>query len=198
MSTGKENTERARRIFDAYHEIDPLAPLGWAQSTWRFLLTGRHSEAVAATRRILELAEVGNPTRVYAGYYLMVLNVPDEAAHIFEQEGVALGATPYGAIARFFTCALKRDGERAISNITPGLEQAAFWTEYLALFLADGYAVLGQRDPALHWLRKAMTRGFINYPYIAQADSLLNSLRGDTEFEQLLEEVKRRWHAMEF
>jgi len=175
-----------------------LAPLGWAQNTWRLLLTGRHPDAAAAIRRILELAEVGNPTRVYAGYYLMILNIPDEAARIFEQEGVALGATPYGAIARFFACALKRDGEGAASNITPQLEQAAFWTEYLALFLADGYAVLGQRDPALHWLRKAMARGFINYPYLAQTDSLLNSLRGDPEFEQVLEEVKGRWCAMEF
>jgi hypothetical protein len=43
-----------------------------------------------------------------------------------------------------------------------------------------------------------MARGFINYPYLAQTDSLLNSLRGDPEFEQVLEEVKGRWCAMEF
>src|SRR6185369_719531 len=94
MSTGKEHTERARAIFNAYHEVDPLAPLGWAQNTWRFLMAGRHLDAAAATRRILELADAGNPTRVYAAYYLMVLNIPDEAARILEQESVALGATP--------------------------------------------------------------------------------------------------------
>jgi hypothetical protein len=62
------------------------------------------------------------------------------------------------------------------------LQQAAYWTEYLGLFLADGYSLIGHRDAALEWLRTAVDRGFINYPFLAKHDPLLEPLRGDDDF----------------
>ena len=197
MSAGLEQTELARTLFREHLDVDPLSPLLWAQASWQHFGAGRRDEASAAARRILELTEVGNPARVYAGYYFMLLDMRDEAAKVLEGESATLGRTPYGSLATFMGCVLRQDAEGAAASITPQLEQAAFWTEYPALMLTDGFAVLGNRDQAMHWLRRTVNRGFINYPYLAQNDPLMESLRADLDFKALLQEVQRRWQALE-
>jgi eukaryotic-like serine/threonine-protein kinase len=68
--------------------------------------------------------------------------------------------------------------------------------EYLALFLAEGYALIGRRDDALRWLERAVQQGFINYPFLA-GDPFLASLRGDADGDALLARVHRRWQAFD-
>lgn len=77
--------------------------------------------------------------------------------------------------------------------MTPELEQAASWTEYLALFLADGYALIAQHDSSLRWLRTALAQGFINYQYLATHDPFLASVRSDLRFTELMRDVRARW-----
>jgi hypothetical protein len=62
--------------------------------------------------------------------------------------------------------------------------------------IADGYALLGQKDEALKWLRKAMDHGFINYPFLAVHDPLLANVRSDPRFAPLMQEVRARWEAL--
>jgi hypothetical protein len=76
------------------------------------------------------------------------------------------------------------------------LEQAAAWTEYLALFLADGYSLIGRNDDAIRWLRTAVALGFINYPILSIRDPFLANLRSDPRFEELMRMVKARWQAL--
>ena len=77
-------------------------------------------------------------------------------------------------------------GTFTVEGVTPLLEQSARWVEYLALFLAGGYALIGRRDEALRWLKEAVRLGFINYPFFTRAP-FLESLRGDAEFQALLD-----------
>ena len=76
------------------------------------------------------------------------------------------------------------------------MEQAASWTEYLALFLADGYSLIGRNEDAIQWLRAAVALGFINYPILSGRDPFLANLRSDPRFEELIRMVKARWHAL--
>jgi hypothetical protein len=74
--------------------------------------------------------------------------------------------------------------ERAISN------------EWLCLFLAQGWALLGRNDDALRALRTAARLGFINYPSLVAPDGPLAGLRGTPAFDALLAEVEPRWKAV--
>ena len=198
LSAGKENSERDRALFEEAVKVDPLSPLLWAQYSWRHFVAGRLQDAIAAAHRVLELTDVGDLPRVYAAYYLDLAGEREEAIGIFEAESVALQDSPYGLISLFFSHALRHDAAGAAKAVTPLLEKAAHWTEYLALFLADGYALMNQHDKALYWLRSALERGFINYPYLAEIDPYLKSLRGEPEYATLLERVRRRWQAFAF
>jgi hypothetical protein len=63
--------------------------------------------------------------------------------------------------------------------------------------LADGYALIGRRDEAIRWLKEAVDRGFINYPFLATRDPFLESLRGDAEYQALVQQVHQRWQAFD-
>ena len=61
----------------------------------------------------------------------------------------------------------------------------------------QAYAMIDYKEEAVHWLTMAADRGFINYPFLATHDPLLQNLRGYGGFEHLLEVVKHRWETFE-
>ncbi len=197
-SAGQEQTEFARVVFHELVRVDPLTPLNWALVAWQHYSAGRSREAERAARRVFELSDPGNPARTYGAYSLAV---PGHNRHgaiaALDEVSAALPGTPYGSISGFLSRALQGDARGAGAQVTPQLEQAAFWTEFLAFFLAQGYALIGRRDEALRWLRAAIARGLINYPLLAKEDPFLESLRGDPEFDALMRDVRRRWEAFQ-
>lgn len=60
--------------------------------------------------------------------------------------------------------------------------------------IAQAYAILGDRVSALRMLRQSIESGFFCYPYIAR-DPLLNRLRSEPEFGQILEIAHQRHEA---
>ena len=143
LSAGQELTESARPAFEESLRLDPLRPLNWAQAAWRRFCAGQIDDSVAAAQRIFDLTDPGNPARVYAAYYLAIANVREEAIKVFDAEGAALAGNAYGSLSLFLSRALQGDAEGAVKHVTPQLEKASSWTEYLALLLADGYSLLG-------------------------------------------------------
>jgi len=63
--------------------------------------------------------------------------------------------------------------------------------------VAGLYALLGHKEESLDWLENAVTRGFINYPFLSQHDPLLENVRGEERFEKLMERVKVEWEHFE-
>lgn len=47
--------------------------------------------------------------------------------------------------------------------VTPDLEAVASASDVFPRLLAQGFALAGQTGPALHWLKRAIARGFINF-----------------------------------
>jgi len=62
--------------------------------------------------------------------------------------------------------------------------------------VAECYAVAGAQDEALNWLENAVTRGFVNYPYLSTSRTF-RSLHGNPRFEQLSARVKSTWEEMQ-
>ena len=66
-----------------------------------------------------------------------------------------------------------------------------------SFFIAEIYALLGQRGEALDWLENAINVGFINYPFLAEKDPFLADIRGEERFKTLMERVKYEWEHFE-
>jgi TolB-like protein len=177
--------------------IDPLNPLVWTQTAFARFTVGRLVDAEEAARKALALAEPGNPVRTYIANVFAFVGRRDEAIAMHDEVSAALGDTPYGSLSGFSARALQGDAEGAVRHVTPLLEQSARWVEYLSWILADGYALIGDRDNAMRWLRQAVDGGMINYPFFAKQDAHLASLHDDAEFKELMEQVRRRWQAFD-
>ena len=196
FSAGQQRTARGQAVSQESLQVDPLNALNWVQRSWALLEVEHLADAEQAVRRAFELSDRGNPARTYAAVGLVRLGRPDEAIAVLDEVSLALGDTPYGSISGFLSRALQRDAEGAVRYVTPLLEQAAHWTEYLGWLLADGYALIGRRDDALRWLREAVERGFINYPLLCR-DVCLESIRGDAGYQALMRQVEQRWKAFD-
>jgi serine/threonine-protein kinase len=61
----------------------------------------------------------------------------------------------------------------------------AYWTGGI-------HALLGEREEALAWLRRAVEVGNHNYPWF-QKDKNYDSLRDDPEYQRIMEEVRQHW-----
>jgi len=60
--------------------------------------------------------------------------------------------------------------------------------------IAQAYALLGDKPSAMRVLRHSIERGFFPYPYFS-TDPLLDSLRAQAEFPQLMENARQRYEA---
>ena len=61
--------------------------------------------------------------------------------------------------------------------------------------IGSGYARLVMVEEAVAWIRRAMSRGFINYPFLAEQEPFLACIRSEPQVQAVLTEVKQRWEA---
>jgi serine/threonine-protein kinase len=78
--------------------------------------------------------------------------------------------------------------------VSERLREIAAADHDIALWLSELYAMEGQAEPALDWLRLAVRIGNENYPLIGNTRKL-DALRGDPRFAELVEELRRGWEA---
>jgi len=64
-------------------------------------------------------------------------------------------------------------------------------------FLAQDFAILGEKEETLNWLENAVGLGLINYPLLAEKDPFLERLRGEERFKELMVRVKHEWETFE-
>ena len=62
----------------------------------------------------------------------------------------------------------------------------------MAYRLATYFAVEGDESEALHWLRRAIYLGNENYPWFSR-NPLWNRLKGNGDFERIVEDLKKNW-----
>jgi TolB-like protein len=84
--------------------------------------------------------------------------------------------------------ALMKDKESALRVMTPDFRKTC-WRDF-------EWSLLGASDEALDWLENAVSRGFINYPYL-RCDPFFDNIRGEVRHKKLLERAKHEWEHFE-
>jgi serine/threonine-protein kinase len=82
------------------------------------------------------------------------------------------------------------DRARAATLLTDDTLAAAEADSEMAYRLATYFAVEGDSSEALHWLRRAIYLGNENYPWF-QKNPAWNNLKTNSDFERILEDLKR-------
>jgi tetratricopeptide (TPR) repeat protein len=97
------------------------------------------------------------------------------------------GARPILAAA----LATAGDHAGARAELTERVLAVAASDHDIAYWLACVYAIEGERDEAFRWLEQAINLGNENRPWF-EADTLLENIRNDARFAELMERIKRK------
>jgi TolB-like protein len=177
--------------------LDPLTPLTRCLPGFADASEGNLRSAIEPYRQMFEM-DPGNPmARLFYLWVLALNGRQDAVATVLE--GFSLGErdTVPARLAQFLAHALFHRQRDALAAVTPDIEAVATASDVFARFLAEGYAVAGAPERAIHWLAIAVDRGFINYPFLARYDPCFETLRSDPRFQRLLEAVRERWLRFE-
>ena len=187
----------ARPLVERLLAVDPLTPLNRCMPGFVDMMDGNFAAAVEPYRQMFEM-DPGNPMARLFYIWILILNRrTDAVGAILEAFPPEVRDTVPARLAFFLANAFAGSSDGVDATLTPEVEAAATATDLFSRFLAQGYALAGMPERALYWLEIAVGRGFINYPFLAQHDPFLQSLRAHPRFLQLMETVRDRWERFE-
>lgn len=187
----------ARPLIDRLLAIDPLTPVTRCMPAWADVLDGRFAAAIGPYRQMFEMDPANPMARLFYAWVLMLNHRADLLAEIVGTFPPEVRQTVPGQITQFLEHALAGEADAAHRAMSPEIAAAATAADVFPRMLAQGYALAGMADQAIHWLNIAVDRGFINYPYLSQHDPFFSRLRNDRRVADLLESVRERWSRFE-
>jgi DNA-binding winged helix-turn-helix (wHTH) protein/TolB-like protein len=108
-----------------------------------------------------------------------------------------LDPTLYTQIGKAFSDSVvqnEADGLQILHTLEKQITERGVGDPEAVYKIAQAYAVLGERVSALRTLRRSVDSGFFSYPYMAK-DPLLNGIRGEPQFEHILQTAQQRHEA---
>jgi serine/threonine protein kinase/tetratricopeptide (TPR) repeat protein len=187
--------ELAEQAYGKVVELNPSTPQPHWMHARMLLYLGRLGEAEQEMRQLV----VKNPDQfkalAYLGQVLYYEHKFDEAGTNLERAVALSGdsSDDSAVVSAAFLYASRHQPEKIdrrilrfrLQDVIDG--DQAYWT-------GGVYALLGDRQRALEWLRRTVALGDVNYPWF-QKDKNYDSLRGDPEYQGIMADVRKRWEA---
>ena len=187
----------ARPLIERLLAVDPLTPVSRCMPAWADVLDGNFAAAVKPYRQMLDMDPANPMARLFYVWVLVLNRRSDLAGEALEGFPAEVRDTVPGRVASFLVHAVIGPRGSAQSDLTREVETAAASSDLFARFLAQGFALAGMPDRALHWLGVAVDRGFVHHPFLARLDPCFRGLRRNRRFVELMAVVRGRWEQFE-
>jgi len=185
----------ARPLIERVLAIDPLTPLSRCMPAFADVMEGHFAAAIEPYRQMYEM-DPGNPmARLFYVWALIINQRRQEVVEIMTSFPAEVRDTVPGRIACFLADAFAGRGHEAHAALEGKIEAVATAADVFPRMLAQGYALAGMPEQAMHWLAIAVDRGFVNHPFLSRHDPFFESLRDLPQFQELMNAVRVRWEA---
>lgn len=178
-------------------EIDPLTPAYRFVPGLLSVMAGEFADSIPAFDDAIRLDPTNSMLLFMRGHALALSGNIDDAISQFQVMERHCGVHYFCQLGDIITAALRGDTAAAEKSITPEFEEITAADPQYTWILADCYSVLDQQNLALIWLRRAVDKGFLNYPMIGRWDPLLANVRKHPDFKALLQHTRALWEKFE-
>jgi tetratricopeptide (TPR) repeat protein len=130
----------------------------------------------------------------YRGFAEYHKNLRDQAAQDFDRAYEQDPSLLPAAVGKALSYSIRHDnasGLALLKKTEAKIEERGVTDPEGIYKVAQAYAVMGDKASALHMLRHSIGGGFFCYPYFVR-DPLLQTLRGDPEFQRILDQARQR------
>jgi len=183
----------AEAAFRRSRDLDPTPPQPYWMHGRMLLYQGKAHEAEEEVRRALERYPDQFKLLTFLGDFLYYQGKAEEAEQVLERASKLAGTQADVEPTVFSAIVHASRGER--EQIDPRIfryKPEEMVDGDLAEWIGAVYALLGEKQPALAWLRRAVEVGNHNYPWF-QRDKNWDKLRGDAEYQRIMGEVEGYW-----
>ena len=190
--------EQALNLINEALAIDPLTPFNHCMPGFVALLEGRNSDALPHYRQFFEM-DPYNPFAMWSlGYVLLRNRKVDEASEVIGELRVNHPGSTMAQIANAILDGVCGRQEATRNAITNELRAVAKNSELLSREITHCLALAGETDEALDWLENTVRIGNINYPFWAQHDDWVDSIRRSRRFDSIMRDVEQEWLSVTF
>jgi TolB-like protein/Flp pilus assembly protein TadD len=187
----------ARALMERLQQVDPLTSINQTMSGIVAMFDGDYQEALRWTQRSVDI-DPGNPTsRMMHAHALAANGRIEDARGLLHTVASEKPTMAWARLACAMAFALGGDREQVLTSITPDLRDAVASDDIFSWWMADCYALVGEREAALGCIERMIELGIFNYPFLAQHEPFIAPIRGEPRFVGLLERAKRQWDAFE-
>jgi len=187
----------ARPLLARLSAVDPLTPITRCMPGFAEIMEGHLEAAIEPYRQMFEMDQSNPMARLFFAWVLIINRRQETVEALLKSFPPDQRDTLPGRLSFFLANAAAGKSHEAQMELTPEIEIVARATDVFPRFLAEGFAWVGEGESAIQWLRVAIDRGFINYPFLARHDPAFEALRSEPAFNALLETARDRWERFE-
>ncbi len=185
--------DQAEAGFRRGRDLDPTPPQSYWMHGRMLLYQGKAHDAEVEVRQALARYPDQFKLLAFLGDFLYYQGKNEEAERVLDRASQLSG--PRGEdeprVISAFISASRGERDRIDPSIFRYRPEEVVDGD-LAEWIGAVYALLGEKQPALAWLRRAVQVGNHNFPWF-QRDKNWDKLRGDAEFQRIMLEVEGYW-----
>ena len=184
----RKKAAESRAQNDAAIKLDPKSPgrhMGFAISA---LNIGDYDVALAEARRVLAFEPKLTPPRLVEGIALLALGRPHDCLGLPLQNVVGVRAMCLHAAGQ--TAEARRVADSASARVTAAMRSGGPYPDMVAGdHLALYYALIGDVDRTLYWLRQAATISTASPAFLHIGTNVFNDVQGQARFQRELKKL---------
>jgi eukaryotic-like serine/threonine-protein kinase len=174
-------------------DIDPLTPLHHVVPGFLDVLDGDPLRALTWLKRAHDLDQANPIISIAYGQALVMAGEREQGCQELDRIREYVPDSFFAGLGQAFSQAAQSHREEALAAIGPDVVGQARHDLQYSWTLAQCYAMIGQFDDARDWVANAVRQGFWNYPLLAERDALLEPMRDNPAYQDLMATTKRKW-----
>jgi len=186
------------KVLNKLQEVDPFNTVDLTILGISYYMNGEIDKALESCRAgYLKNPDVPQ-AQLYYAYLLACHGKKKEALMILDKFITNTSGSIFSVVGEFFKASLTTQETNLKYSLPDEVKNKLRIDIEWSWLIADFYALSGNIDEAIDWLDYIVDHGFINYPLLSKHDKLLENIRQDKRYMELMTRVKTEWENFSF